>query len=128
MLEIGKVYNLITKYPISLGAQLNNLSLVGIDVFLEAVKIDNNVITQHENVLKEATSSDVIHVFDYRDFKYNHFKDENGISHLIPLEYISTYSVSGNDYTFKVKNVSQLDRNVIKELMITHGFIIEEVV
>lgn len=127
MLKVGMYYNLITKYPLTLGAQLNNLKLIGIIDFTSSTKV-LDTITQHQDVVKESSSSDVINTLSYKDFLYHHFVNDENISFVIPLDYISTYSESGNTYTFKVSDISDLDRNVIKEIMLQNGYIIEEVV
>ena len=125
--KVNNFYNIITKYPNILGAQLNNLQLKGILPYDEAIaKFD--VIKQHNDVLKVSTVSDPINALDYKTFTYFYFVDDKGNKYMLPMQYIFSYSESGKEFTFKVLNISNEDINVIKTLLLTNGYILQEVV
>lgn len=122
--KVNAYYNIITKYPNILGAQLNNLQLKGILPYDEAIKIFN-IIEQHNNVLKVTVVSDTINSLNYKNFTYFHFMDNNGNIYMIPMEYIHSYSVSGNEFNFKVSNISNADIEIIKRILLTNGYTLQ---
>ncbi len=124
--KVNKYYNIITKYPTVLGSQLNNLQLKGILPYDKAVAI-YNVIEQHNNVLKVTTTTDIINSLNYREFTYFHFEDNDGNTHMLPMDYIYNYSESGKEFTFKVLNISNEDINIIKKILLTNGYSIQEI-
>lgn len=122
--KVNAYYNIITKYPNVLGSQLNNLQLKGILPYDEAIKIFN-VIEQHNNVLKVTVVTDAINSLNYKNFTYFHFVDNNGNISMLPMEYIYSYSVSGNEFTFKVSNISNADIEIIKRILLTNGYTLQ---
>lgn len=122
--KVNAYYNIITKYPNVLGSQLNNLQLKGILPYDEAIKTFN-VIEQHNNVLKVTVVSDTINSLNYKNFTYFHFVDNVGNIHMLPMEYIHSYDVSGNEFNFKVSNISNADIEVIKRILLTNGYTLQ---
>lgn len=127
MLTLGKTYNLIPKYPSVLGSKLINLKLVSILTFEQATKV-LDVITQHQNVIKVASVSDIINSLSYKDFQYHHFKNDDNIDYVLPLDYLASYTESGNSFTFKISNISNIDKNIIKTVLTQQGYTLEEIV
>lgn len=127
MLTLGKTYNLIPKYPSVLGSKLINLKLVSILTFEQATKV-LDVITQHQNVVKVASVSDIINSLSYKDFQYHHFKNDDNIDYVLPLDYLASYTESGNSFTFKISNISNIDKNIIKTVLTQQGYTLEEIV
>lgn len=126
MLNLAKTYNLIPKYPSILGSKLINLKLVSILTFEQATKV-LDVITQHQNILKVASTTDVINSLSYKDFQYHHFKNDDNIDYVLPLEYLASYTESGNSFIFKVNNISNIDKNIIKTVLTQQGYTLEEI-
>lgn len=127
MLTLGKTYNLIPKYPSVLGSKLINLKLVSILTFEQATKV-LDVITQHQNVVKVASVSDIINSLSYKDFQYHHFKNDDNVDYVLPLDYLASYTESGNSFTFKISNISNIDKNIIKTVLTQQGYTLEEIV
>lgn len=125
--KIGKYYNIITKYPNVLGSQLNNLRCVGILPYDKAINIIN-LVQQHNDILKTTTVSDTINSLNYKNFEYVHFQDENNVNYVLTAEYIFSMVESGDEFKFKVSNISPTDKNVIKAVLLQHGYILEEIV
>ena len=125
--KVNAYYNIITKYPNVLGAQLNNLQLKGILPYDEAIKTFN-VIEQHNNVLKVTVVSDAINSLNYKNFTYFHFVDNTGNIYMLPMEYIHSYSVSGNEFNFKVSNISNADIEIIKRILLTNGYTLQVII
>ena len=125
--KVNAYYNIITKYPNVLGAQLNNLQLKGILPYDEAIKTFN-VIEQHNNVLKVTVVSDTINSLNYKNFTYFHFVDGTGNIYMLPMEYIYRYDVSGNEFTFKVSNISNADIEIIKRILLTNGYTLQVII
>lgn len=127
-MEKGNVYDLYLKYPLSLGGvKRNNLRLVGSAIGTTFVSSIANVIGQHQNVLEEASASDIIHSFKIQDMEFLIFTDVENNNIVLATEYIRNYEVSGNNYKFEVRNVSINDKMIILKELKKLGFTVTEV-
>lgn len=108
-MEKGSTYDVIIKYPESIGSvKLNDLKLVG--EFLGPDVIRQTIVPEIDtiwfNIKNEAGVDDVIKDLNINDLTFYLFTDIYNNKRALAREWISEYTVSGNDYTFKVSNIT----------------------
>ena len=108
-MEKGNTYDVIIKYPESIGSvKLNDLKLVG--EFLGPDVIRQTLVPEIDtiwfNIKNEAGVDDVVKDLNINDLTFYLFTDIYNNKRALAREWISEYTVSGNDYTFKVSNIT----------------------
>lgn len=108
-MEKGSTYDVIIKYPESIGSvKLNDLKLVG--EFLGPDVIRQTLVPEIDtiwfNIKNEAGVDDVVKDLNINDLTFYLFTDIYNNKRALAREWISEYTVSGNDYTFKVSNIT----------------------
>lgn len=108
-MEKGSTYDVIIKYPESIGSvKLNDLKLVG--EFLGPDVIRQTIVPEIDtiwfNIKNEAGVDDVVKDLNINDLTFYLFTDIYNNKRALAREWISEYTVSGNDYTFKVSNIT----------------------
>ena len=108
-MEKGSTYDIIIKYPESIGSvKLNDLKLVG--EFLGPDVIRQTLVPEIDtiwfNIKNEAGVDDVVKDLNINDLTFYLFTDIYNNKRALAREWISEYTVSGNDYTFKVSNIT----------------------
>ena len=108
-MEKGSTYDVIIKYPESIGSvKLNDLKLVG--EFLGPDVIRQTLVPEIDtiwfNIKNEAGVDDVVKDLNINDLTFYLFTDIYNNKRAVAREWISEYTVSGNDYTFKVSNIT----------------------
>ena len=108
-MEKGSTYDVIIKYPESIGSvKLNDLKLVG--EFLGPDVLRQTLVPEIDtiwfNIKNEAGVDDVIKDLNINDLTFYLFTDIYNNKRALAREWISEYTVSGNDYTFKVSNIT----------------------
>lgn len=106
-LEKGNVYDLVLKYPQSLGGvKKTNLKLIGEFIGTTILRDYGDVITTHFNVKQEAPIEDVIHQSKIEEMLFYLFEDLEKNKVILSDEYISTSEASGSDYNFRAVNIT----------------------
>lgn len=108
-MEKGSTYDVIIKYPESIGSvKLNDLKLVG--EFLGPDVLRQTLVPEIDtiwfNIKNEAGVDDVVKDLNINDLTFYLFTDIYNNKRALAREWISEYTVSGNDYTFKVSNIT----------------------
>ena len=108
-MEKGSTYDVIIKCPESIGSvKLNDLKLVG--EFLGPDVIRQTIVPEIDtiwfNIKNEAGVDDVVKDLNINDLTFYLFTDIYNNKRALAREWISEYTVSGNDYTFKVSNIT----------------------
>ena len=108
-MEKGSTYDIIIKYPESIGSvKLNDLKLVG--EFLGPDVIRQTLVPEIDtiwfNIKNEAGVDDVVKDLNINDLTFYLFTDIYNNKRALAREWISEFTVSGNDYTFKVSNIT----------------------
>ena len=108
-MEKGSTYDVIIKYPESIGSvKLNDLKLVG--EFLGPDVIRQTIVPEIDtiwfNIKNEAGVDDVVKDLNINDLTFYLFTDIYNNKRALAREWITEYKVSGNDYTFKVSNIT----------------------
>lgn len=108
-MEKGSTYDVIIKYPESIGSvKLNDLKLVG--EFLGPDVLRQTIVPEIDtiwfNIKNEAGVDDVVKDLNINDLTFYLFTDIYNNKRALAREWISEYTVSGNDYTFKVSNIT----------------------
>lgn len=106
-LEKGNVYDVVLKYPQSLGGiKKTNLKLLGEFIGTSILRDYGDVITTHFNVKQEAPIDDEIHQSRMEEMLFYLFEDLEKNKVILSDEYISNVEVSGSDYNFKAINIT----------------------
>ena len=125
-MEKGSTYDVIIKYPESIGSvKLNDLKLVG--EFLGPDVLRQTLVPEIDtiwfNIKNEAGVDDVVKDLNINDLTFYLFTDIYNNKRALAREWISEYTVSGNDYTFKVSNITVEQKmlliNTLKNLKMT---------
>ncbi len=117
-LEKGNVYDVILKYPQSLGGiKKTNLKLLGEFIGTSILRDYGDVITTHFNVKQEATSEDTIHQSKLEEMLFYLFEDLEKNKVILSDEYIVEAAVSGNDYNFKAINITVTQKMLLIKKM-----------
>ena len=108
-MEKGSTYDVIIKYPESIGSvKLNDLKLVG--EFLGPDVLRQTLVPEIDtiwfNIKNEAGVDDIVKDLNINDLTFYLFTDIYNNKRALAREWISEYTVSGNDYTFKVSNIT----------------------
>lgn len=126
-LEEGNLYDLVIKYPVSFGrTKLNSVKLTG--SFLGPSIIRKNISPEIDTIWwgisnEEASIDDPIKDMNINDLKFYVFTDMEENTIAIAEEWIQSYSGSGNDFKFEIKNITISQKLLVvkklKELGIT---------
>lgn len=125
-MEQGNTYDVVLKYPESLGStKLNNLKLIGEFLGPDFIRqtIKPEIDTIWFNIKNEASVDDVIKNLNINDLVFYLFTDTYNNKIALAKEWVSDFKTSGNDYTFKVTNITIEEKmlliKTLKKLNIT---------
>ena len=103
----GNVYNIVVKYPNSLGGvKFTDLlgEFIGPDIIRNTMEPNIDLIWF--NIQSEAQVGDIVKVLNINDLVFYVFKDINNKNVILAKEWISSYTEAGNDFKFEVKNIT----------------------